>query len=271
MTINNNPSTYNSITNLNSVNNTALERIATGLLINQASDNAAGLAIADQLRTEGSTLSQTIDNANSGIAMANIAQGGMREQQNILDEIKTLTIQANNGTTSAEGRDAIAKQINKYIDQYENIAEQTTYNGTQLLKSSGDPASDDLSISGEEEIVSLQVADTTSISDKLRNIMTDFTTNPDSRKALIGMIDESTTKLSAMEGDFGSAANALQSSVRNYMTAQTNIANAESVIRDLDFTNGIANFNKTNLLSQAGYFAQVQSNAVQSRVLGLLS
>ena len=271
MTINNNPSTYNNISNSSVSNANALERIATGLLINKASDNASGLAIADQLRTEGSTLSQTIDNANSGIAMANIAQGGMREQQNILSEIKSLTIQAQNGTTSAEGRDAIAKQINKYIDQYENIAEQTSYNGTQLLKSSGNPAQDDLSISGEEEIVNLQVADTTSISDDLRTLMTNFTTDPNSRSALLGKIDESTSQLSAMESDFGSASNALQSSVRNYMTAETNIANAESTIRDLNFTNGIANFNKTNLLSQAGYLVQAQSNAVQSRVLGLLS
>lgn len=271
MTINNNSTTFNSVNDLNRSTNTALQRVATGLLINQASDNASGLAIADQLRTEGSTLSQTIDNANSGIALANIAQGGMREQQNILSEIKSLTIQANNGTTSLEGRQAIEQQINKYIEQYENIAEQTSYNGTQLLKSSGDPTLDDLSISGEEEIVNMQVADTTSISDDLKTLMADFSTNPNSRNSLLAKIDESITALSSMESDFGSASNALQSSVRNYMTAETNILNAESVIRDLDFTNGIANFNKTNLQSQAGYFAISQGNAVQANVLRLLS
>jgi flagellin len=271
MTINNNTSTYNSINETNSSSNSALQKIATGLLINQASDNASGLAIADQLRTEGSVLSQTIDNANSGIAMANIADGAMNEQQSILSEINTLTIQANNGTMSTDDRQIIADQINKYIDQYENIAEQTTYNGTQLLKSSGDPASDDLSIAGESEIVSLQVADTTSISDNLRTLMSDFATNPDSRNAMLDAIDTSSSQLASMQSDFGSASNALQSSVRNYMTAETNTRAAESVIRDLDFANGIANFNKTNIQSQAGYFAQAQSNAVQSRVLGLLS
>lgn len=270
MTINN-TNTYNNINDVNSSRNSALQRVATGLLINQASDNAAGLAIADQLRTEGSVLSQTIDNANSGIAMANIAQGGMREQQNILSEINTLTLQANNGTTSLEGRQAIEQQINSYLEQYENIAEQTNYNGTQLLKSSGDPALDDLSISGEEEIVNMEVADTTNISDTLKTFMADFSTNENSRNSLLDELSKGMSELSSMESEFGSASNALQSSVRNYMTAETNMRNAESVIRDLDFANGIANFNKTNLQSQAGYFAQSQANAVQSRVIGLLS
>jgi len=270
MTINNNISTYN-ISNTTTANNNALQKIATGLLINQASDNASGLAIADKLRTEGTVLSQTIDNANSGIAMANIAQGGMREQQNILNDIKQLTIQANNGTLNNNDREIIAKDINKLIEQYDNIADQTTYNGTQLLTSSGDPTTDDLSISGDEEIVTMTKADTTSISDNLKTLMADFATNPNSRNTLLGEIDKGVSGLSGMEADFGSAAISLQSSVRNYMTAETNMNNAESVLRDLDFANGIANFNKTNLLSQAGYFAQTQSNAVQSRVIGLLS
>jgi flagellin len=176
-----------------------------------------------------------------------------------------------NGTMSTSDREAIAQQINKYIDQFENIAEQTTYNGTQLLKSSGDPSLDDLSISGEEGITTMSVADTTSISDNLRALMADFSTNPASRDAILGQVSDGQTQLSSMESDFGSASNALQSSVRNFMTAETNTANAESVLRDLDFANGIANFNKTNLQSQAGYFAQSQANAVQSRVIGLLA
>lgn len=271
MTINNNTSTYNNINSNNSVQNTALQQIATGLLINQASNDASGLAIADKLRTEGSVLSQTIDNATSGIAMANIAQGGMREQQNILTEIKTLTVQANNGTLSTSDREVIANQINKYIEQYENIAEQTTYNGTQLLKSSGDPVTDDLSVAGEDEIIGMSKADTTSVTGNLKTLMADFTTNPDSRKALLGEVDKGISTLSSMESDFGSSVVSLESSVRNYMTAETNIKSAESILRDLDFANGVANFNKTNLQSQAGYFAQSQANAVQSRVVSLLS
>lgn len=271
MTINNNTNTYANLNNIDSSRDKALERVATGLLINRASDNAAGLAIADQLMSEGNSLSQTIDNATSGIAMANIAQSGMNEQQNILDQINTLTVQAMDSTTSQEGRDAIAKQINKYIEQYDNIAEQTDYNGTQLLKSSGDSTLDDLSISGEDEIVNMSAADTTSISDKLRSHMSDFATNKDSRQALLDSMSDNMSQLSSMQSDFGSASNALQSSVRNYMTNRTNVANAESVIRDLDYTNGIADFNKTDIQSQAGYLVQAQANASQSRVLGLLS
>jgi flagellin len=269
MTVNNNINNY--VGDVNSASSSALERVAAGLAINKASDDASGLAIADQLRNQKSSMAQSIDNANSGIAMSNIAQGGMREQQEILKNIKTETLKAMNGTTSAEGREAIANQINKYIDQYEQIAEQTNYNGQQLLKTSGDPAVDDMSISGEEEIVSLQAADTTSISDNLRTFMADFATNPDSMKNLLTAVDDGISTLSSYEGDFGSASNALESMARNYMAAETSTANAESVLRDLDFSEGIANFNKTNLQSQAGYFVQSQANAVQANVLRLLA
>ena len=269
MTVNNNSQVY--LNDVNSSSSLALERVAAGLAINKASDDASGLAIADMLRTETSSLGQSIENANSGIAMSNIAQGAMREQKQILEDIKTETLKAMTGTTSAEGREAIAQQINKYIDQFEQIAQQTNYNGEQLLTSTGDPALDDLSISGEEEIVSLQKADTTSISDTLRTFMADFATNPNSMSGLLNAVDQGMNDLSSYESDFGSASNALESMARNYMTAETNTKSAESILRDLDFSSGIANFNKTNIQSQIGYLVQSQANAVQSRTVALLS
>jgi flagellin len=269
MTVNNNPNVY--LNDVQSSSDKALERVATGLAINQAADDASGLAIADSLRTQSSTISQTIDNANSGIAMSNISQGAMREQKQLLEKIKTEAMKASTSTTSQEGREAIAQQINKYIDQYEQIAESTNYNGQQLLKSTGDETLDDISISGEDELVSLQRADTTSISDDLRSFMSDFVTNPDSISGLMDAVDSGISTLSSQESDFGSASNALESMVKNLMTTETNTQRAESVIRDIDLSNGIANFNKTNIQSQAGYFAQSQANAVQSRVVALLS
>lgn len=270
MTINNNQN-YINLSGVNSSASSALDKVTTGLLINQASDDASGLSIADNLRTEKTSIGQTIENANSGIALSNIAQGATREQKELLENIKTETIKALNGTTSTEGRQAIADQINKYIDQYENIAEQTNYNGIQLLKSSGDPVADDLTISGEEEMVNMEAADTTSITDQLKTFMGDFVTNKDSMKGLMAAVDEGINTLSSYESDFGSASNALESMARNYMSAETNTANAESILRDLDFSNGIANFNKSNIQSQVGYLVQSQANAVQNRVVTLLS
>ncbi|MEA3352566.1 MAG: flagellin [Campylobacterota bacterium] len=266
---NNNISSY--INETENAGKKALERVSAGLAINKAADDASGLAIADQLRTQSSSLRQSIDNANSGIAMGNIAQSGINEQEKLLENIKTETLKAITSTTGVEGREAIEKQINKYIDQYEQIAKSTNYNGQQLLKSTGDNALDDISIVAEEEIISLTKSDTTSVSDSLRNYMSDFSSNPNSMESLIEIVDKGIDRLASFSSDWGSASNSMESMVRNSLTAEVNTRNAESVIRDLDFSEGIANFNKSNIQSQVGYLAQSQANAVQSRVVGLLA
>lgn len=268
MTINNNQSYLN---NVNSLNNSALEKIGAGLAINKASDDASGLAIADQLKVEKNSLSQSIGNLNSGIAMSNLAQKGISSQKELLENIKTETIKAMSDTTSLEGREAIADQINKYIEQYNSIAQTTNYNGTNLLKTSGIPSEDELSVVGEDSIISMSKADTTTISDTLEGLMADFTTNKSSRESLLDAIEEGLTTLSNQASEFGSVSNSLESMARNYISARTNTANAESTIRDLNLSEGIASFNKTNLLSQIGHLVQSQSNAVQSRTISLLS
>jgi flagellin len=268
MTINN--STYNNINNLNQASSSALEKISSGLAINKASDDASGLAISDKLGVQKSSLVQAVENANSGIAMSNIAQSSINEQKTLLENIKTETLKAMNGTTSTEGREAIAEQINKYIDQYEQVAEQTNYNGQKLLKTSGD-TSDDLSIVGEDSIVELKKADTTSISDRLKSFMGDFVDNPSSMDGILSVVDDGMDQLASFASDYGSASNSLESMARNYMTAQTNIDNAQSQIQDADISKMVTEFSKTNLQAQLGYLVQSQANAVQNRTVSLLS
>jgi len=112
---------------------TSLEKLSTGLKINKASDDASGLSIADKLRTQASSIGQGISNANSASALIQIADKAMAEQSNILDIVKTKLIQAATATTSTDGRAAINADINKLLTQFDNIASQTNYNGTNLL------------------------------------------------------------------------------------------------------------------------------------------
>ncbi|MEA3289218.1 MAG: flagellin [Campylobacterota bacterium] len=267
MTIDNN---MNYINNINNTTNSTLEKLSSGLAINKASDDASGLAIADKLGVQKSSMAQSIDNFSSGIAMSNIAQDSISEQKTLLENIKTETLKAMNGTTSTEGREAIAEQINKYIDQYEQIADQTNYNGESLLKTNGD-SSDDLSIVAEDSIVELQKSDTTSISDKLKSFMGDFVSNPSSMDSLLDTVDEGIGQLASFASDYGSASNSLESMARNYMSAQTNLANAQSEIADADISKMVTEFSKTDLQSQLGYLVQSQANAVQQRTVALLS
>ena len=122
----------------------SLEKLSSGLRINKAADDASGLAIADKLRTQASSLSQGVQNANSGVALLQIADKAMAEQSNILDTVKTKLIQAATSTTSEDGRDAIRKDIAKLLEQFDMIASSTNYNGTTLLqKSASDTANSD--------------------------------------------------------------------------------------------------------------------------------
>jgi flagellin-like hook-associated protein FlgL len=115
----------------------SLNKLSSGLAINKASDNSSGLSIADKLRTQSSSIKQSISNANSAVAMLQIADKAMAEISNIHDIIKQKLIQASTATTSNEGRNAIKKDINRYIEQIDNIVSQTNYNQIPLLCHNG--------------------------------------------------------------------------------------------------------------------------------------
>ncbi|MGJ0300385.1 flagellin [Aliarcobacter cryaerophilus] len=120
-------------TNTNNAVSSSLEKLSTGLKINKASDDASGLAIADKLRTQVTSIKQGIANGNSAISLITIADKAMDEQSKILDTIKGKLINANSSSTSADGREAIRKDIGKLLEQLDNIAAMTNYNGMSLL------------------------------------------------------------------------------------------------------------------------------------------
>ena len=156
MIINTNVSSLNAReanSNTNVAIKSSLERLSTGYKINKASDDASGLAIADKLRTQATSIGQGIDNAASAITLLQIADKSMAEQSNILDIVKAKLIQANTDTTSDDGRASILKDIGKLLNQLDNIASQTNYNGRGLINDNahtfqiGEKASDTISTS----------------------------------------------------------------------------------------------------------------------------
>ncbi len=260
-------SSYTGLNPVSDLQSTSLERIGSSQAINSASDDASGLAIADALGLQKSSLTQTIENMSSGIAMGSIAQSGLASQKEILENIKTETLKAMNGTTSQEGKDAIEQQISKYIEQYEQVANSTTYNGETLLKTHGD-ISDELSIVGDETIIDMEKSDTTSISDKLKAFMSDFANNGAS---ILETVDAGLNQLSEYQSDFGSAVNAMESNARNAISTEKEMASAMSTILEIDYSKEITDFSKSNIMAQIGMIATTQANAVQSRNISLLS
>ncbi|MGJ0318148.1 flagellin [Aliarcobacter cryaerophilus] len=261
----------------NSIAN-SLEKLSTGLKINKASDDASGLAIADKLRTQVTSINQGISNGNSAIALLQIADKSMAEQSKILDTVKAKLIQANTDTTSVDGRNAIAKDVSKLLKQLNNIAVQTNYNGTNLLQASRSSTNQQPPLSfqiGENkgDIISTKTIQANTVGYALGALSgaaggATFTR----AQATAGQtsVDSAITKLNGYRGDIGSTQNQVESAVRNLMTQSTNIKAAESVIRDVDYAEESANFNKLNIISQAGSYAISQSNATQQNVLRLL-
>ena len=257
----------------------SLEKLSSGLAINKASDDASGLSIADKLRTQASSLGQSISNGNSASALTQIADKAMGEQSNILDVIKQKLLQASTATTSTEGRNAIAKDINKLLDQVNNIATQTNYNGQTLLQASHDGKSSTTALTFQMGELAADVITTTGAVmantsgltlTSLKDTVAAGGITQSSASTMLAGIDTALDTLNSWRSDFGSTQNQIESSIRNMSTAQTNISAAESVIRDVDYAAESANFNKQNIISQAGTYAMSQANSLQQNVMRLL-
>ncbi|WP_323652123.1 flagellin [Aliarcobacter butzleri] len=293
-------------TNTNKNISNSLEKLSTGLRINKAADDASGLAIADKLRTQVTSINQGVSNGNSAVALLQIADKSMAEQSNILDTIKAKLIQANTDTTSTAGRTAIAKDVTKLLQQLNNISEQTNYNGTLLLQKEKSTVSASAAASVANLTVarkslgglSFQIGEGTSDLIKTKTINSNVsglslkslakavrsgakmsagatagTTGIFGRTAASAgqkAIDRAISKLNGYRGDIGSTQNQVESAIRNLTTQATNIKNAESTIRDVDYAQESANYNKLNIIAQAGSYAISQANSTQQNVLRLL-
>ncbi len=271
-------------TNTSNRISSSLEKLSSGLRINKASDDASGLAIADKLRTQANGLNQAVSNGNSAVALTQIADKAMAEDSNILDVLKQKLIQQGTATTSVDGAKAIAKDISKLIEQIDNIVDTTTYNGVLLLQESSTVGGASLE---QKFQMGTKTADTISLKAGINASMsglglsdlyisangagwTGAASAQSSARSFLATIDTALTKLNGWRADVGSTQNQLESSIRNIMTQVTNTKAAESVIRDVDYAQESANFNKQNIIAQAGTYAISQANSASQNVLRLL-
>ena len=244
--------TSNTLTDSNNNINKNMVALSTAMKLNKASDDAASLAIADKLMTQVSGYTQQVMNANDSIGMIQIADGAMNEQNNILDRVNTLSLQASNAILGNDDRAKIQQEIDRLMESYDNIANTTSYNGMGLLNGSGStPYTQDTRSSS----VLSQPIDVTTVQ---------------AAKDSLNVLQDAQSSLSDMRADNGSVQNQLYSEVRNLTTGAINAAAAESQLRDLDFAQESADFSKNNLLVQTGSYALAQQNTAQSYVLNLL-
>lgn len=260
---------YRHLSSTQSSMNTSLERLSSGLRINRAADDAAGLAISEKLRAQTNGLGQATSNAQDAISLVQTAEGALNETHSILQRMRQLAVQSANDTNTDDDRAAIQKEVTALNSELDRIATTTQFNGQNLLDGTGGTAGSFTfqvgANSGQTVTVAFNKADTTT----LGTTGADVSTQAGAAAALTS-IDAAIKTVSGNRADLGAVQNRLQHTINSLSVASENAAAAESRIRDTDMAKEMSSFSRSQILSQAGVSMLAQANSAPQSVLKLL-
>jgi flagellin len=249
--------------------NKSYRKLSTGLRITSASDDAAGLAASERLRSQIRSLDQAKRNANDGISLVQTAEGSLEEVNNLMSRMRELAIQANNGTVSDTDKKTLNEEFTSLVSEVNRIAKSTEFNNIKLLDGSSSNLSFQVGFGttgGTDTIaVSLSPALTTSLG--LSNLSINSSGNP---SASIAAIDTAINTVSSLRGSLGAAQNRLSSTISNIGVAVENLSAAESRIRDVDIAKESTNLTRNSILQQASISVLSQANVGSQSALRLL-
>lgn len=268
MFVNTNVSSLNAQRQLfNSSNslNTSFERLSSGMRINRAADDAAGLQITDRMTSQINGLNQAVSNANDAISLAQTAEGALGETTNALQRIRQLAIQSQNGINSAEDRTALQKEVAALITEISRIGTTTQFNDTNVLD--GTLAATFLVGSNSGQTIDVTVADATATGLSVNALTVSTATGAASAMA---SVDAALSTIGGMRADLGALTNRFQSTIRNLSNVSENVSSARSQILDTDFAKETANLTKNQILQQASMTVLSQSNQRPQAALQLL-
>ncbi len=271
--VNTNVSSLNAQRNMaNSSNSldTSYQRLSSGLRINSAKDDAAGLQISNRLTSQIQGLDQGNRNANDGISLAQTAEGAMDEVTTMLQRMRTLAVQGANDTNTTADRTSLQTEVTALNAELDRISSQTTFGGIKLLDGTG----------GTAGVVSIQVGanasqtidvdlkgktDSTSLSVKSGKVDTSADAS-----AFITALDTAIATVGGYRANLGAVQNRFESTIRNQSNVSENLSAARSRIRDADFATETANMTKQNILQQASSAVLSQANQRPQVALSLL-
>jgi flagellin len=276
LTINTNVASLNAQRNLNNSQGLlgkSMQRLSSGLRINGAADDAAGLAISENMRGTIRCLNQAVRNANDGVSMIQIAEGALNETSNILIRMKELSEQSATGTLGSTERGYIQDEFDKLSSEIDRIALSTEFNGTKVLDGT-------LSASGlafqigtrnvtANDRITLTVNSAKASDIGLAPASITLTTQTDAQNAL-ATLDDAIKSVVQLRGNLGATQNRLTSTINNLQISIENTSAAESRIRDVDVAMETANLTKNNILVQAGTSILAQANQSPQAALSLL-
>ena len=235
-----------------------MEELSSGLRINIAANDVAGYAISQELEGQINGTNQAVQNVQDGVALAQTAQGALNTSEEMLQRIRTLAVQYENGTNSAEAREAIAGEVKQLTSQIEQIGEVTKFNGVKLLD--------------EKTAITFQVGanqgETVTIETKKLSEVVGTLSLGESEA--ISKVGEAVKKVAEMAAEFGAVQDRMQYTAANLETYSQNLSSANSAVKDANMAEATAAFAQEQILQQSGVAVLAQANALPQAVLKLV-
>jgi flagellin len=250
-----------------------LSHLSSGLRIQTAADDAAGLGISEQMKANIASYDQAGRNANDGVSMIQVAEGAMDQQAGILTRLRELATQSANGTLGTTDRSYIDNEAKELIGELDRISSVTDFNGTKMLGANSGSISMqvDLGATSNDTIsVNFAKTDSTTLGVKYGSGNdVDLTTSTGATAAL-AKIDAAVAKLSGNRATLGASQNRLQITINNLSTASQNLQDAQARIANVDVASETAAMTRNQILQQAGVAVLAQANQLPSAALSLL-
>lgn len=264
----------NNLTRTNSRLSINFGRLSSGLRINRAADDAAGLAVSESLRSQIQGLRQAIRNTNDGISIIQTAEGALNEIHNSLTRLRELSVQAASGTLDDAERAYINTESSALLNEIDRLADVTEFNGRVLLNGAAASGTGTVSMDVQVGIfntsndrISFTVSSARTVALGINMLTLDTSTNA---QASLGSIESAIQTVSSVRALLGSTQNRLGSALNNLSISVENLSSAQSQIRDTDFAAETAELSRNQILQQAGISVLSQANSAPQAVLSLL-
>ncbi|MBL1292446.1 MAG: flagellin FliC [Thiotrichales bacterium] len=255
--------------------NTALQRLSTGLRLNSARDDAAGLFVAEQITADIRGLNQAARNAQDGISLGQVAEGALGEIANNLQRIREIAVQSANVTV--QDRTGLQQEVDQLTQEISRIVATSQFNGTNLLSGAASTLTfqigQDGTASNQVSIATTNLASSASISAFNANLSATGTVNVSTQAASSGALaalDTSINTVSSTRATFGAIQNRFEAVISNLTNTSENLSAARSRIVDADFAAETANLTRAQIIQQAGVSVLSQANSIPQLALSLL-
>ncbi|MGL1902872.1 MAG: flagellin [Fibrobacterales bacterium] len=276
--------TQNALGSANNGLGKSLEKLSTGLRINRAADDAAGLSVSEQLRTQVRGLNRAKSNAQDGVALLQVAEGAANEISSILQRMRELSVQSANDTLTSTDRSYLQQEYVALGDEIDRIANATQYNtqtlignGANAFGTSGSSSSilhiganDNVGVDNITMSIDALTTGSLSISTGAGAGTTVGVSTQAAAMASITAIDTAITSVNTMRSDMGAYVNRLEHAMNNIANQEFNTQDAESRIRDVDFATESTSFTRNQILTQSSTSMLAQANAVPQGALALI-